>query len=220
MEYEEDDFLLLSGIQHFAFCRRQWALIHVEQQWEENVRTYEGRILHKNAHDSTFYEKRGDTVTVHAMKIFSRTLGAVGECDVVEFQEDPLGIEINGYKGKYRVTPIEYKRGKPKLNDEDELQLTAQAICLEEMLETQIEYGFLYYGETRHRKEIYFSHELRENVKKAFIEMHQYFSRRYTPKVKVSNSCKLCSLQNVCFPQLCKNISAKEYIRGIFEGEI
>ncbi len=217
MEYEEEDFLLLSGIQHFAFCRRQWALIHIEQQWEENIRTFEGKILHEKAHNPSAHEKRGDRIIVHAMKISSRNLGVVGECDVVEFHKDSQGIEINGYEGKYIVKPVEYKRGKPKQNEADELQLMAQAICLEEMLETQIEKGYLYYGETRHRKEIQFTPELRENVQKAFFEMHEYFNKRYTPKVKTSNSCKLCSLQNVCFPQLNKNVSVKEYIEPAFE---
>ena len=92
MEYQEEDFLLLSGIQHFVFCRRQWALIHVEQQWEENVRTFEGRDMHENAHNPFFKEKRGDTLIVRAMKVFSRTMGVSGECDVVEFHESESGI--------------------------------------------------------------------------------------------------------------------------------
>ena len=154
MEYQEDDYLLLSGIQHFAFCRRQWALIHIEQQWEENIRTFEGRVLHENAHNSELREKRGDVLTIRAMKVVSRSMGISGECDVVEFHRSENGVPLQGQKGLFCVIPVEYKRGVPKKHDADELQLTAQAMCLEEMLFTRIERGFLYYGETRRRVEI------------------------------------------------------------------
>lgn len=215
MEYQEEEYLLLSGIQHFAFCRRQWALIHIEQQWEENVRTFEGKIMHDNAHDPDFREKRKDVLTIRAMKIFSRTMGISGECDVVEFHQNDEGITLQGYEGKYCVIPVEYKRGAPKQHDADKLQLTAQAMCLEEMLITNIERGFLYYGETRHRTEVVFSYELREKVKSFFEEMHSYYKRAYTPKVKAKSSCKQCSLYNLCMPQLCKEIRADKYVEDM-----
>lgn len=210
--YSEDDYLQLSGIQHFAFCRRQWALAYIELQWQENVRTLEGRFLHENAHDPAFDEKRGYTLIVRAMPVHSRTLGISGECDVVEFHKSPDGIELAGHEGKYKVIPVEYKRGKPKENDADILQLTAQAMCLEEMLCCDIACGFIYYGETRHRTKIVFDTEGREKVRQMFKEMHKYFSQRYTPKVKISKSCNACSLKNVCVPELNKNISAAQYI--------
>ena len=96
MEYAEEDFLMLSGIQHFAFCRRQWALIHIEQQWEENVRTFEGAVMHENAHNPLLKQKRGDVLTVRAMRVFSRTLGISGECDIVEFHADSRGVPLHG----------------------------------------------------------------------------------------------------------------------------
>ncbi len=203
---------MLSGIQHFAFCRRQWALIHIEQQWQENVRTFEGKIMHDNAHDPDFREKRKDVLTVRAMKVFSRSMRISGECDVVEFHRSEDGITLQGCEGLFYVIPIEYKRGAPKQHDADELQLTAQAMCLEEMLVTQIKKGFLYYGETRHRMEVIFTPELREKVRKSFEEMHSYYKRSYTPKVKMNPSCKQCSLYDLCMPQLCKEISAAKYI--------
>ncbi len=212
MEYQEEDYLMLSGIQHFAFCRRQWALIHIEQQWQENVRTFEGKIMHDNAHDPDFREKRKDVLTVRAMKVFSRSMRISGECDVVEFHRSEDGITLQGCEGLFYVIPIEYKRGAPKQHDADELQLTAQAMCLEEMLVTQIKKGFLYYGETRHRMEVIFTPELREKVRKSFEEMHSYYKRSYTPKVKMNPSCKQCSLYDLCMPQLCKEISAAKYI--------
>lgn len=220
MEYKEEDFLLLSGIQHFAFCRRQWALIHIEQQWEENVRTFEGRTMHENAHNPLFKEKRGEVLTVRAMKIFSRELGVSGECDVVEFHADSQGIPLRERQGLYRVVPVEYKRGVPKEHDADELQLTAQAMCLEEMLQAQIVGGYLYYGETKHRVEVVFSEELRKKVKNCFQEMHQYYQRGYTPKVKTGTKCKQCSLQNRCMPELCNNREVKNYIDLVFEEEM
>lgn len=212
MEYQEEDYLMLSGIQHFAFCRRQWALIHIEQQWQENVRTFEGKIMHDNAHDPDFREKRKDVLTVRAIKVFSRTMGISGECDVVEFHRSEEGITLQGCEGLFYAIPVEYKRGAPKQHDADELQLTAQAMCLEEMLVTQIKKGFLYYGETRHRTEVIFTPELREKVRKSFEEMHSYYKRSYTPKVKMNPSCKQCSLYDLCMPQLCKEISAAKYI--------
>ena len=101
MEYAEDDFLNLAGIQHFAFCRRQWALIHIEQQWNENLRTAEGRAMHDNAHDPLFSEKRGGLIVSRGMPVFSRALGVNGVCDVVEFHESPLGVTLSGRDGRW-----------------------------------------------------------------------------------------------------------------------
>lgn len=111
--YKEDDFLQLSGIQHFAFCRRQWALAYIELQWQENVRTVEGHLLHENAHDAAIKEKRGDLIVVRAMPVHSKELGISGECDVVEFHKAEDGIPISGREGKYTVIPVEYKRENP-----------------------------------------------------------------------------------------------------------
>ena len=193
--YKEDDFLQLSGIQHFAFCRRQWALIHIELEWEENVRTVEGVLLHEKAHDASIKEKRGNLIITRALPIHSRELGISGECDVVEFHKSKEGITLSGIEGKYTVTPVEYKRGKPKNNDFDVLQVTAQALCLEEMLCCEIPFGYIYYGEIKHRIKVEFTEELRQKVKSMFLEMHKYFEQRYTPKVKISKSCNACSLK-------------------------
>lgn len=218
--YDEDDFLHLSGIQHFAFCRRQWALAYIELQWQENVRTVEGKLLHEKAHDVTAKEKRGDLIIARAMPVHSRLYGISGECDVVEFHKSPDGISLTGREGKYTVIPVEYKRGEPKVGDADRMQLMAQALCLEEMLCCEIPEGYLYYGETRHREKVEFSHELREKTVKAFEEMHQYYARGYTPKVKRTRSCNACSLKDICLPVLNKNKSAAEYIeKNILERE-
>ncbi|HHX57279.1 MAG TPA: CRISPR-associated protein Cas4 [Clostridiales bacterium] len=217
-EYNEEDFLSLSGIQHFEFCRRQWALIHIEQQWEENLRTVEGNLLHKNAHDGYSAEKRGDVIVSRGMPIFSRTLGINGVCDIVEFHKQDDGVEIFGREGKFKVLPVEYKRGEPKDNDVDVLQLAAQAMCLEEMLCCNIEYGSIFYGETRRRIKVKIDNDLRDKVKSKFKEMHEMYDRRHTPKVKPSKSCNACSLKDLCLPKLCKNKSAREYILDNIKG--
>ncbi len=218
--YDEDDFLQLSGIQHFAFCRRQWALAYIELQWQENVRTVEGHLLHENAHDSALKEKRGDLIIVRGMPVHSREIGISGECDVVEFHKSEDGVPVSGREGKYRAVPVEYKRGKPKANDVDVLQVAAQALCLEEMLCCDIPCGYIYYGESRRREKIEFTDELRKKVKDMFAEMHKFYDQRYTPKVKRTKSCNACSLKDICIPALNKEISVKNYIdRKMKEGE-
>ncbi len=126
--YHEEDFLAISGLQHFAFCRRQWALIHIEQQWQENLRTVEGHILHENAHDAFFTQKRGTVLISRGMAVQSRTLGVNGVCDVVELHASPDGVPIFGRGGNWLPIPVEYKRGSPKETDADRLQLCCQ-VC-------------------------------------------------------------------------------------------
>lgn len=217
--YKEDEFLQLSGIQHFAFCRRQWVLAYIEMQWQENVRTVEGKILHENAHDAGIKEKRGDLLIVRAMPIHSREMGVSGECDVVEFHRCENGISLDGREGNYSVIPVEYKRGKPKEEDADILQVAAQAMCLEEMLYCIIPYGYIYYGETRHRMKVEFTDEIKEKVRSIFDEMHKYYAQQYTPKVKTSKKCNACSLKDICLPVLNKKKSVSGYIEKILAEE-
>lgn len=147
--YDPDDCLMISGLQHFRFCRRQWALIHIEQQWAENLRTTEGALLHERAHDEQFRESRGDTIITRSLHVYSLTLGLSGQCDVVEFHRDERGVPLHGYEGTWLPYPVEYKRGHAKQDGCDELQLCAQAMCLEEMLCCEIPDGALFYGEAR-----------------------------------------------------------------------
>lgn len=219
MEYAEDDYLMISGIQDFKFCRRQWALIHVEQQWAENVHTVTGELMHKKAHDPYLTEKRKDTIIVRALPVSSRELGISGECDVVEFHKCEDGIQLHGHRGLYSVFPVEYKKGKPKLTEEDKLQVVAQALCLEEMFSTRVAQGAIFYGETRRREQIEITEELREEVIHMLAEMHQYYARKYTPKVKPSKVCNACSLKDICLPKLNKTVSVKTYIEQRLEEE-
>ena len=219
MEYNEDDYLNIAGLQHFAFCRRQWALIHIEQQWQENLRTIEGQILHEKAHGGYSTEKRNDVIISRGMAVFSRTLGINGVCDIVELHKSHDGVKIFGREGLYKLVPVEYKRGKPKEGDCDALQLCAQAICLEEMLLCDIPKGYLFYGETNHRQMVELSQALRDKVQSMLKEMHAFYDRRYTPKVKPTKSCKACSLAEICMPKLNKSLSVSKYIRDNISEE-
>lgn len=218
-EYTADELLPLSGLQHFLFCRRQWALIHVERQWQENALTAEGRILHKRTDDPFFTETRKGVIIARAVPVASYQLGLSGVCDVVEFTEAAEGIQLPEREGFFQPAPVEYKRGKPKLEPSDEAQLCAQAICLEGMLATTIPTGYLYYGQTRHRVAVPLTPTLREVVRQAAKEMHAYFKRGYTPRVKPFKGCRSCSLADVCLPNLQeKVIPASKYIRQQIEN--
>ena len=211
--YVEDDFLMISGIQHFLFCKRQWALIHVEQQWQENVLTLEGQFLHEKTDQPLLREKRGEKLIVRALPVHSYSLGVIGICDVVEFIQDNNGTPILDYPGNNNVIPVEYKRGKPKTDLSDTMQLAAQAISLEEMLLcNKINVAYVYYHEIRHREEITLTDEICNELKQNIEEMHQYFSRKWTPKVKTGSFCKRCSLFDLCLPELNKNKSVKSYL--------
>ena len=218
-EYQPDELLALSGIQHFCFCRRQWALIHIERQWHENVLTVEGKLLHNRVDNPFFTEARKGVIITRSMPVASYRLGLYGVCDVVEFTQSPDGVNLYGRDGSFQPAPVEYKRGKPKKNRCDEVQLCAQAICLEEMMSIQITFGYLYYGEIRHRVEIELTDELRQLVSKYSEEMHSYFERGYTPKVKPSKACKSCSLEDICMPGLQEmGLTASKYIQKQIDG--
>lgn len=211
---EDEHYLMLSGIQHFEFCRRQWALIHIEQQWEENVKTVEGQYLHKKADQPFVREKRGDKLTVRAMPVKSENMKITGICDVVEFIQSDEGVEIHGSDGKYLAFPVEYKRGKPKINDADVLQLAAQALCLEEMLLCEIGTGYLFYNEIKHRVEVQLTEEIKDKVKVVTADMHDYYRRGFTPKVKTGTFCRSCSLQEICLPEVMNKRTVRSYVEG------
>lgn len=178
--------LPLSGLQHLAFCPRQWALIHLEQAWLENRLTAEGRLLHEAA-DLPGQSRRGAVRTVRGMTIESRRLGLSGRADVVEFLPEPF--------------PVEYKRGKRKPNDCDLIQLCAQALCLEEMLQTSISEGAIFYGNPRRRLQVEFTVTLRERTVQLCATMHELHRTRQTPAAVPGPYCCCCSLVDICLPQ-------------------
>lgn len=217
-EYTADELLPLSGIQHFLFCRRQWALIHIEMQWQDNVLTVEGKQLHERVDDPFFVETRHHVIISRSVPVASYTLGISGICDVVEFVRADDGVRLPGREGYYQPTPIEYKRGRPKRDPIDEAQLCAQAMCLEEMLSVTIPRAYLYYGQTCHREPVELTEELRRLVRDATAEMHAYMARGYTPRVKISKACRSCSLVDLCLPGLQeKPSSATIYIQRHIE---
>ncbi len=211
-----DEFLMLSGIQHFVFCPRQWALIHIEQQWEENVRTVEGQHLHRNADQPLVKETRGNKKIIRAMPVQSKALKINGICDVVEFINDSDGVFIPDLGGYFKVYPVEYKRGKPKENDADILQLVAQAICLEEMLLVDIDKGYLFYNDIKRRVEVKVDQQLRKKVYDITEKMYEYYKKSYTPKVKTGPFCRSCSLKDICLP----NLMIKEPVSRYIERKI
>lgn len=212
-DYPEDDWLALSGIQHYAFCKRQWALIHIEQLWQENVRTTAGQLEHERVDDYAQSETRGNLLILRSLRVFSRKLGITGICDVVEFHRDDNGVELHGRDGKWSAYPIEYKHGHSKVRNEDRLQLCAEAMCLEEMLACKIPNAALFYRETKRREVVELDDNLRDTVVSLTQQMHDLYSRGYTPKVKRTKSCNACSLKDLCLPELGKTPSAKRYIK-------
>lgn len=213
--YQENDFLPLSGIQHLVFCERQFSLIHHEQVWIDNILTIQGQSLHRRVNERKI-EKRGQDIIVSSLHISSSVLGLNGIADVVEYHHTSEGgINLNGIHGLFIPFPVEYKHGKPKPWRCDEVQLCAQAICLEEMHGIEIKSGDLFYGKTKRRQRIIFDSTLRELVKQYARRMHELISSSYTPKSINDNRCKNCSLNSICLPSVTSSngINSIEYLQ-------
>ncbi|MDA8338376.1 MAG: CRISPR-associated protein Cas4 [Nitrospiraceae bacterium] len=202
---------MLSALQHYAYCPRQCALIHIEQVWSENLFTAEGRIMHEKA-DTANRESRGKVRIESGVPIRSLRLGLIGKADVVEF-----------YKmddGTWLPFPVEYKRGKPKADDCDRVQLCAQAICLEEMLKVAIREGALFYGQTRRREDVIFDTALRQETEDIARKVHKLIKSGITPKAEYSKKCERCSLLEVCMPKTCgKARSVSKYLLSAIEAK-
>lgn len=211
--YKEGEYITIGEISHYIYCPRQWALMYLEQKWKENVWTLEGHIMHNRVHNPFLKEKRGSTFLSRAMPVISKELGVVGECDAVEFVADPTGIYIPAYKETYNIFPVEYKRGHPKEDTGDVWQLTAQALCLEEMLFTSIPIGYIYYGEIRRRITVEITDEKKNHIKKVVEEIRNYTAKGHTPSVKRRTGCKGCSIEEYCIPSLRKTSSVSQYLQ-------
>lgn len=213
--YSEDEYLNLSGIQHFAYCRRQWALIHIGQVWSDNSLTYHGQKIHKRVHDSEIKEVRKSRISLRSLKVSSSELGISGETDLVELIEDEDGAYFSGYGKKYRIVPVEFKNGRGAGNKADQLQLTAQAICLEEMLGCTIHEGYIYYAELHKRERVQLDDRLRTAVRAIVEEMHVLDQKNHIPNVRKKSGCKNCSLFSDCNQALWQKPSAKNYLNEI-----
>jgi CRISPR-associated exonuclease Cas4 len=192
-------------LQHLLFCERQWALIHIEQQWAENRLTEEGRVLHERVHESGT-EARPDTVVARGLRIRCLRLGLAGETDVVEFRraaEEPgRTVRLEGRGGWWLPFPVEYKRGRPKSDAWDEVQLCAQALCLEETFGVAIPAGALFYGEKRRRTAVEFDESLRRRTDELARRMHELYSAGRTPAAVYAGRCEKCSLIERCLPKM------------------
>lgn len=192
--FEEKDFLQLSALQHILFCRRQCALIHIEQLWVENRFTAEGRVMHERV-DRGDQADRGRVRIEYSLPLKSSTLGIAGKADVVEFHRKETS------KRRWIPFPVEYKRGRPKKDLSDKVQLCAQAMCLEEMLNVRIEEGALFYGKTRRRLDIVFDNELRNQTIQTAAHLHEMISSGVTPPPEYTKKCDACSFISLCLPK-------------------
>ncbi|MBD3317402.1 MAG: CRISPR-associated protein Cas4 [Chitinivibrionales bacterium] len=199
--YTESDCIMISALQHYLFCKRQCALIHVEQSWEENRLTAKGRLLHERVHEQNS-ESRGDTIISRGLRLRSLVYGICGQADVVEFHASPHGVHLTGHRDTWIPFPIEYKKGKPEKNNCDAVQLCAQAICLEEMLGIAIPYGALFYGKTRRRMAVAFDDALREETVKLIDKVHQMFTNKQVPPPIKDKRCTQCSMLTICLPDI------------------
>lgn len=204
-KYEETDLLPLSALQHFLFCERQCALIHIEQVWSDNRFTAEGRILHEKVHERED-ESRAGVRIARALPLRSLGLGLSGVADVVEFR-------FNAEMNVWLPFPVEYKRGRPKAEPCDKVQLCAQAICLEEMLKVDVPGGAIFYGKTRRRLDVVFDAELRKLTDETARRLHELIREGKTPPAKYEARCEQCSLLDLCMPRAVKRDSAiSDYI--------
>lgn len=208
-----DDLLPLSALQHYLYCPRQCALIHLEGVWEENRFTAEGRLLHRRV-DAGLPGARGGVAEDRSVPVRSERLGLYGIADLVERRENGASAAASADDMVY---PVEYKRGSPKVEDWDRAQLCAQAMCLEEMLCCEIPDGALFYGEARRRVRVPFTPELREEVRTDAAQMHDLYRRGRTPQVKPTKSCNACSLKDLCLPRLSRTGSVHDYLRANME---
>lgn len=204
--YTEDDFIMISALQHYVYCPRQCGLIHVDDVWRENLFTVRGDILHEKV-DTDTYETRGAIKTVRGLRIHSFRLGIVGRCDVVEFRESTSGQEI---------MPVEFKSGEPKEDISDKVQLCAQVICLEEMLNIEISRGAFFYGKIRRRNIIEIDNELRTQTESIIASVREIVSTKKIPLAAYSSKCRNCSLYDICKPKALNMRKLNNYIKGLY----
>jgi len=212
--YSEDDLIPLSALQHLIFCERQCALIHIEQAWAENLFTAEGKIMHERVHEAD-RQSRGKVRIEYSMWLRSLRLGLIGKADVVEFHRKPdllkAGSEV------WVPFPVEYKRGKPKKDNCDKVQLCAQALCLKEMLNVEVPCGALFYGKKRRRTDVTFDSALRRQTEDTAMRLHELIASGRTPKPVYMKKCDSCSLMKICLP---KTIERKRSVKRYLSGAI
>lgn len=204
--YSEDEFIMISALQHYVYCPRQCGLIHVDDAWRENLFTTRGNILHEKV-DTDTYEMRGTKKTVRGLRIHSFNLGITGRCDVVEFRNSDNGEDI---------LPVEFKSGEPKDDISDKVQLCAQVFCLEEMLHTKITHGAFFYGKIRRRDVVEVDSELRLQTENIITSVRNIVSSRIIPPAEYTSKCRNCSLYDICQPKAMNKRKLNNYIRELY----
>jgi len=221
--YTEEDLLPLSGLQHLAFCERRWALIHLEQQWEENLFTAEGKILHEKAH-SAGIESRPEALVRRTLPLRSFRLGISGQADIVEFlpcEASEPGVPMPRRKGLWKPYPVEYKRTRDKHGSVAyRIQLCAQALCLEEMLQVPVPAGAVFDGKAKRREVVIFDEPLRQEVEHLAARMHQILQSGKTPRAIYAKKCEGCSMKPVCLPSVGESVSASSYLTRAVEANL
>lgn len=214
-------YLQISLIQHYLFCKRQFALMHLEDIWAENVDTIKGHNMHERVHDNQFTEKRGNKILSRGIPINSHELKINGVTDMVEFIKSDDGVEIKGFEGKYIPYLIEYKKGRPKKDNTDIMQLIAQAYCLEEMYNIKIPESAIYYKQINRRQKIQITDQLRKELKDTISDIYKLIDSGKTPKAELRNNCNKCSLYSDCWPRLTnRKKSVRNYLREHLEVDI
>lgn len=220
--YAGEDLLMLSGVQHFAFCQRQWGLIHLEQQWQSNSLTLEGDYLHERADNPGCITALRGVITLRAVPLVSYQLGLRGISDIVELHKtaDSTNVVfIPKYNDYFLPMPVEYKHGKPKESPEDRVQLCAQVMSMEEMYGISLQKGALYYASTRHREEIFIDEELRNLTAELCRKMHALFISGRCPQGQYAPKCKNCSLMERCMPKMKDRYKdVKNYLKDLFDA--
>lgn len=214
--FSDEDLLPISGLQHLTFCERQWALIHMEMEWEENVRTIEGKQLHEFVHEQGTNVRAGARM-VRGLRLRSLKMGLYGVADLVEFHPHDRGIALSELPGQWLPYPVEYKRGRKRYDSADELQLCAQALCLEEMLNVSVPKGAIYYGQPRRRSEIDLTADLREEVARLCSRARELYDSGRTPSPRAGKHCSNCSLESICMPGLAAKDRSAKYVASLLK---
>lgn len=214
-KYHTEDYIPLSFIAQYLYCPRRAALILLEQQWVDNIYTVEGALQHEHVHDDR-REMRKDTIRLTSVPLTSARLGLNGKCDCVELIADANGVGIDGFEGRWRVVPVEYKHGVRRDELEYEAQVCAQAMCLEEMWGCKIREGFIFYMAERRRKGVELTADLRRKTEEAAKKLHDMMSRAFTPAAIKTRSCKGCSMWDLCLPELSRNTDV--YIQDLVKA--
>jgi CRISPR-associated exonuclease Cas4 len=218
MPYSDDDCIAISGLQHLAFCKRQWGLIHLNQEWAENYLTAQGKIMHERV-DSGYQEFRRGVKQFSGLHVRNMELGLYGRMDVLEIEQTEVPhVEIPWIKlrGNWRLRPVEFKHGKPKDHNADLIQLCAQALCLEEMTGLSVNEGSIFYCELRRRAEFEFDKDIRTETIELAKDAHRLIASGKVPEAEVNHNCKSCSLMGFCQPNIGNQKKLKDYYQELF----